>query len=83
MLQANFERSLRRFTKRKPFRPFQVELTSGTQFVVEHPEALAYYNGAAVYLASDGDDFMYFDHHTVARVGGDGKGTRSPKKTHD
>ncbi|MCI0683383.1 MAG: hypothetical protein L0Y71_14865 [Gemmataceae bacterium] len=79
MLQANFERSLRRFTRRRPFRPFVVELTSGSQFFVQHPEALAFYNGIAVYLASEGDDYMYFDHHTVARVGGNGKSSRQEK----
>jgi hypothetical protein len=72
MLQSNFERALRRYTRRKPFRPFVVELTSGSSFRVEHPEALAFYNGIAVYLASDADDFMFFDHHTVARLGGNG-----------
>ena len=71
MVQSNFERTLRKFAHRRPFRPFVVELTSGKQFLVEHPEALAYYNGLAVYLATD-DDIMYFDHHTVARVGGNG-----------
>ncbi len=84
MLQANFERSLRSFAKRKPFRPFLVELTSGAQFLVEHADALAFHNGIAVYLASAGDDYMFFDHHTVARVGGNGKSRRSAKKdTHD
>jgi hypothetical protein len=78
MMPVNFERTLRKFSQRKPFRPFVVELTSGTQIHVEHPEALAFYNGIAVYLA--GDDYMFFDHHTVARVGGNGKSPRSTSK---
>ena len=32
--------ALRAFTKRRPFRPFIIELKSGTQFVVTHPEAI-------------------------------------------
>ena len=80
MIQINFERTLRKFSRRTPFRPFVVELTSGTQIMVEHPEALAFYNCVAVYLA--GDDHMFFDHHTVARVGGNGKSAGSSPRDH-
>jgi hypothetical protein len=72
MQQASFKRSLRTFARRKPFKPFSVELTSGARFVIEHPEALAFYNGLAVYLATDGE-VMLFDRHTVARLSSNGK----------
>jgi hypothetical protein len=72
MHQSTFDRSLRTLVRRKPFKPFMVELTSGSHFMVEHPEALAFYNGLGVYLATDGE-LMLFDHHTVARLVGNGK----------
>jgi hypothetical protein len=72
MHQSSFDRSLRTLVHRKPFKPFMVELTSGAQFMVEHPEALAFYNGLAVYLATD-EELMLFDHHTVARLVRNGK----------
>lgn len=72
MQQASFERSLRTFVRRKPFKPFAVELTSGSRLVIEHPEALAFYNGLAVYLATDGE-VARFDHHTAARLSSNGK----------
>jgi hypothetical protein len=62
-----FDRSLRALARLKPFRPFKVELTSGGQFEVEHPEALSVYAGQAVYFAKDGE-IMLFDHESVARL---------------
>lgn len=38
MTLKNFVRALKLLTGRKPFRPFAIELNTGTQFLVKHPE---------------------------------------------
>ena len=40
MKEDPFERSLRAFCQRQPFKPFLVELASGAQLTIDHPEAL-------------------------------------------
>ncbi|HEV7402326.1 MAG TPA: hypothetical protein VGO11_05345 [Chthoniobacteraceae bacterium] len=67
MESASFDFSLRAFARRTSFHPFAVELTSGEQFTVDHPEALVYRAGLAVYIAPDGRPVM-FDHLGVTRL---------------
>lgn len=67
MESASFDFSLRAFSRRAPFHPFAVELASGEQFTVDHPEALVYRGGLAVYVAPDGRPVM-FDHMGVTRL---------------
>lgn len=55
---------------------------SGARFTVEHPEALAFYGGVAVYLASGADEFALFDHQSVARLVRNGKSSHATKKGH-
>ena len=69
MVSENFERILRGFAQRTPFRPFTVELVNGRQFLVEHPEALVFRNGVAVYIALDGA-LTIFDHEGVNQFTG-------------
>lgn len=64
-----FERSLRAFSQRVPFEPFEVELVSRTRFTVDHPEALVFRGGLAVYIALDGTPTL-FDHDGVSRLSG-------------
>jgi len=40
MTQEAFRRALRAFSKRAPFRPFEIQLMTGEWFVVNHPEAV-------------------------------------------
>jgi 20S proteasome alpha/beta subunit len=40
MTPDNFQRVLRRFLRRSPFRPFTLELLSGGRVEVNHPEAI-------------------------------------------
>ena len=61
------DRALRGFSQRVPFRRFKVELVSGTQFTVDHPEALVFRSGVAVYIAPDGG-LTVFDHEGVSRL---------------
>jgi hypothetical protein len=80
MTEANFERSLRAFRQRTPFKPFLVELASGAKLVIQHPEALAHYGKAAVYINPDGD-FTLLDNTMVTRVGDIGaNGSRGSRK---
>lgn len=82
MTEQTFARSLRAFSQRRPFKPFLVELASGTRFTVDHPEALAQRGAAAVYINPDGE-YTLFDNTMVtqmADVTGDGS-RRSRKQT--
>lgn len=67
MTIENFDRSLRAFQRRAPFRPFTVELVSGHRFQVDHPEALVSRDGVAVYVAQGGFP-MLFDHESVSQL---------------
>lgn len=67
MTADSFNRTLRAFHRRVPFRAFTVELVSGHQFQVEHPEALVTQAGVAVHIARSGE-ITLFDHEGVSRV---------------
>ena len=67
MQVKTFERTLRKFNRRVPFTSFIVELVSGTRIKVDHPEALAFGGGEAVYINPSGD-FTFFDHEGVSRI---------------
>ena len=69
MESENFERSLRAFSHRTPFQSFSVELSSGEQITVDHPEALVFRGGLAVYIALDGMPTL-FDRMGVTRFVG-------------
>jgi len=62
-----FDRALRAFQRRAPFRPFTVELMTGTNFQVDHPEALVFRNGTAVFIPAHGP-LTIFDHESVSRL---------------
>ena len=70
MTVENFDRTLRAFQRRTPFRPFTVELVSGFRLQVDHPEALVFRSGTAVFVAPDGTPTL-FDHEGVSRLVGD------------
>ena len=67
MTKNSFDRALRAFQRRSPFRPFTVELVSGNRFQVIHPEALVFRDGVAVYIAPGGYP-MIFDHEGVSQL---------------
>jgi hypothetical protein len=64
MERENFERSLRAFQRRTPFRPFTVALVNGDRFQVDHPEALVVRGGVAGFIAANGTPWL-FDHECV------------------
>lgn len=67
MTREAFEKSLRAFAKRTPFRPFAVELVSGTRILVDHPEAVMFRGGVAVYFDKTESPSL-FDHEGVAQI---------------
>lgn len=67
MTAENLERMLRAFQRRTPFRSFVVEMVSGSRIQVDHPEALVFRGGAAVYVAPGGD-ITLFDHEGVSQI---------------
>jgi hypothetical protein len=67
MTEDNFERGLRAFRQQHPFKPFIVELASGTQVIVEHLEALAHRGRVAVFINPDGE-FTLLDNTMVTRL---------------
>ena len=80
MIAANFDRALRALVKRSPFRPFTVELVSGDRIEVDHPEALVFRSGVAVYISPDGCPTV-FDHEGVSQVIGErASGKRNGKR---
>jgi len=62
-----FEKSLRAFARRTPFKLFEVELVSGTRVQVDHPEALIFRGGLAIYVSAAGEPTL-FDHESVSRL---------------
>jgi hypothetical protein len=70
MTTENFDLTLRAFQRRRPFRPFTVELVSGDRFEVDHPEALVFRVGIAVFVAPSGAPTI-FDHEGVSQIIGE------------
>jgi len=66
----NFEKSLRAFQRRAPFRPFTVALVNGDQFQVDQPEALVLRDGVAVFIAAGAVPTL-FDHESVSELTGE------------
>jgi hypothetical protein len=70
MTSETFHASLGGMQRRKPFRSFTVELVSGEQIVVDHPEALVMRGGLAVFIDAKGIPTL-FDHESVSRLVGE------------
>ena len=67
MEPSNFEKGILSLARQRPFKPFMVELVSGDSFRVDHPEALVYRAGSAVFVAADGAPH-FLDHESVSRL---------------
>jgi hypothetical protein len=73
MDSAHFERSLRSFQRRTPFRTFTVAFVNGDRFEVDHPEALVIRDGVAVFIAAGGVPTL-FDLESVSQLIGEPSG---------
>lgn len=67
MSRRKFEAILQAHQIRKPFKPFLIELVSGSEILVQHPEAVITHSGAAVYFATDGA-ITLFEASSVSRM---------------
>lgn len=67
MVPETFEHGLRALARRVPFQPFTVELLSGARIVVDHPEAMVFRGGLAVYVDRAGVPTL-FDHESVSQL---------------
>jgi hypothetical protein len=67
MTQRVFETSLKAFQIRRPFRPFIIELHSGSEILVAHPEAVVTQSGSAVHFSPDGG-ITIFDSKSVSQL---------------
>ena len=77
MTADNFDQTLTAFQQRSPFRPFTVVLGSGTQFEIDHPGALVFRDGVAIFVGPGGVPVI-FDHEGVEQIVGDLAGQPSP-----
>lgn len=67
MDQDAFERALRSFSQRKPFKAFVVELVSGSCLQIDHPESLISRGPVAVHIDKN-YEYTLFDHTTVSKM---------------
>jgi hypothetical protein len=70
MSAQDFDRSLHDFQHRSPFKPFTVEMVSGDRFQVDHPEALVFRGGVAVFVSKAAVPVI-FDHQGVSQFLGE------------
>jgi hypothetical protein len=67
MQATHFDKTVKTFQRRRPFRPFSVRFVSGGVVHVDHPEAVVVRAGVGVYVAPDGTPTL-FDHERVSEV---------------
>lgn len=67
MSTENFQKVLLAMMRRRPFKPFTVELNTGVRIEIDHPEATVIREGVAIFI---GPGFVpvYFDHDSVTQI---------------
>jgi hypothetical protein len=67
MTEDNFRKVLLAMMRRRPFKPFTVELNTGARIEIDHAEATVIREGVAIFI---GPGFMpvYFDHDSVTQI---------------
>ena len=67
MTTENFRKVLLAMIRRRPFKPFTVELNTGFRIEIDHPEATVIREGVAIFI---GPGFVpvYFDHESVTQI---------------
>jgi len=53
MTPSGFQRVLRVFARRRPFRPFRIQFLTGDEIVVRHPEAVDIRGRFVAYIATN------------------------------
>lgn len=67
MNRDTLDLALASFSGRVPFRPFAIELMSGQQIAVRHPEAVAFWEELLMFRTERGH-FQLFDPDSVCRL---------------
>jgi hypothetical protein len=67
MDEQAFQRSLRAFCRRRPFRPFLIELFSGDRLLVVHPEAVTSF-GTLVYFVETDNRARLFQSSSICQL---------------
>jgi hypothetical protein len=70
MERERFDNTLRMLTQRRPFQTFTVAMVNGDRLEVDFPNAIAFRDGTALYIAPGGIP-VWFDHEGVSQVIGD------------
>ena len=70
MTSESFQQIINTLATRRPFRPFLVEIHGGRRFEVDYPNALAYRDGVAMFVAPGGAPIL-FDHESATAIIGD------------
>ena len=70
MTEKSFDKTLRAYQKRTPFRSFRIRFVSGEHIDVDHPEAVVVRAGTGVYFSPKGVPTL-FDHESVSEVIGE------------
>jgi hypothetical protein len=70
MDRETFDATLRTLKNFKPFRPFTIAMVNGDRLEVDYPDALAYREGVALFVAP-GRVSVWFDHEGVSQMIGD------------
>jgi hypothetical protein len=68
MKPEQFEKALRGFLRRRPFRPFLIELVSGDKLRVTHPEAIELRGELWVLVAGPGQRYRVFTAAVVCQL---------------
>lgn len=76
MTQDNFDTTIRLFVNRRPFQPFTVAMVNGDRLEIDHPNAIGFRDGVALFL-SPGRIPVIFDHEGVSEFIGDLAGRSS------
>jgi hypothetical protein len=67
MTAENLDGFVEAFVSRRPFKVFTVELHNGTRFEVDHPRAILWRGGYAIF-AAPGHLPIYFDHESDVQI---------------
>lgn len=66
MDRVTFDKTIRAFKYRKPFQPFTVAIVDGDRVEVDHPDALVFRDGVAIFAAPGGVPVI-IDHESVSQ----------------
>ena len=73
MDRETFDCALRTLKHCIPFRPYTLAMMNGDRLEIDYPDALAFRDGVAFYVATGGVS-VRFDHEVVSAVIGDWSG---------